>query len=46
MSSEELFYISEFSKHYNLNLIPYLWLPKWIDTGNEPSATVLSVFKQ
>lgn len=44
---ESNYYKSLFYKHftgYNLELP--LWLPKWSDVGNEPSATVLDVYKK
>ena len=46
-TSESNYYKSLFYKNfigYNLELP--LWLPKWSDVGNEPSATVLDVYKK
>jgi len=46
LTSEEMWYLTLFCRDYEVGLIPYLWLPKWVDTGSEPSATVLNVFKK
>lgn len=46
LTSEELWYLSEYCRWYNPNLIPYMWLPKWVNVGTEPSATVLELFRK
>ena len=46
-TSEERWYRSIFEHLYPGNKpIPYLWMPRWVDTKGEPSATVLSVYKK
>jgi asparagine synthase (glutamine-hydrolysing) len=44
---ESNYYKSLFYKNFNgYNLQLPLWLPKWSNVGNEPSATVLDVYKK
>lgn len=43
--SEAEYYIKEFTKYYAPHVIPYYWLPKWINC-NDPSARKLSVYKK
>jgi len=46
-TEESNYYKSLFYKNfsgYNLDLP--LWLPKWSNVGNEPSATVLDIYKK
>jgi asparagine synthase (glutamine-hydrolysing) len=47
-SPEELWYRSIFEEHYpgQGTVIPYLWLPKWVETNGEPSATVLGIHNE
>lgn len=45
-TGEEKWYRSIFEQYYpgQGGVIPYLWLPRWVDTQGEPSATVLDVY--
>jgi asparagine synthase (glutamine-hydrolysing) len=47
-TKEALYFRELFSSHYGLDnsgkIIPYYWLPKWINT-NEPSARTLDIYK-
>lgn len=45
---EERWYRAIFEQFYpgQGGVIPYLWLPRWVDTHGEPSATVLSIHKE
>jgi asparagine synthase (glutamine-hydrolysing) len=46
-TTESNYYKSLFYKNFNgYNLELPLWLPKWSDVGNEPSATVLDIYKK
>lgn len=42
---EDKWYRMLYSEEYEADHIPYFWRPKWVDVGDEPSATVLSVHK-
>lgn len=42
---EDKWYRMLYSEDYEADHIPYFWRPKWVDVGDEPSATVLSVHK-
>jgi len=47
---ETLYYRKLFEKNYpgcsHERILPYLWMPKWTETVNDPSARVLSVYKE
>lgn len=50
VSKESLKYRELFEKYYGLNietakLLPYYWLPNWVNT-NEPSARTLDIYKK
>ena len=50
-TKEGLHYRELFCKYYgNLNevakVIPYYWLPKWIEGATDPSARTLSIYKE
>lgn len=47
-SPEEKWYRNIFEKYYPGQglVIPELWLPKWVETNGEPSATILSVHQE
>jgi asparagine synthase (glutamine-hydrolysing) len=47
-SAEERWYRSIFERYYPSQggVIPYLWLPRWVDTHGEPSATVLAIHQE
>ena len=42
---EEIMYRTIFETYYPNQgyILPYLWLPKWVETNREPSATVLQI---
>ena len=46
-SKEALYYRKVFEKHFpgQGHLIPYYWMPKWIET-DDPSARTLKHYKQ
>jgi len=39
--TEKEYYRAICKQNYSTDLVPYLWLPNWISTNDEPSATVL-----
>ena len=45
--TEDDYYKQIYIKHgYNLNNIPYKWLPNWVNTNGESSATVLPIYNK
>ena len=44
--TEKEYYSLKHSENFSTDLIPHLWLPNWVSTNEEPSATVLSNYKQ
>ena len=44
--SESEYYKSLFYKNFSFKFNTPLWLPRWSDVGEEPSATVLDVYKK
>lgn len=47
-TKEALFYHEIFDKYYpnQYHLIPYYWLPKWIENATDPSARTLSIYNE